>query len=186
MKFHIVRNKETIEDIIYIYNISKDELKEQNKHIRVWDKLIPGTKLRIPPITNAVDLEVLDMEPFVEDYYPAISEVLSNAKIEEEYKLLDEEKGKKEVEEEMQKITEETLQNDVENEKTKSSKIYEDYEEQLKQKYGKLEAKQKEEANKDDKGSPNYYPYYLGGYNLPRYSPYPIIYYPIYYYKKPN
>lgn len=73
MKFHIVRNDETLEDILYLYNLSKDELIEQNKHIRVWSKLIPGTKLRIPPIPESIQQEVTDMEPFVEDYYPKLN-----------------------------------------------------------------------------------------------------------------
>ena len=86
MKFHIVRNKETLEDILCIYNLNKDELIENNKHIRVWDKLIPGTKLKIPSIPDSVDLEVTDMEPFVEDYYPQINEevVTPVANIEED------------------------------------------------------------------------------------------------------
>lgn len=73
MKFHIVRNNETLEDVLFLYNLTKDELIEQNKHIRVWNKIIPGTKLKIPPITEAVELELSDMEPFVEDYYPKLN-----------------------------------------------------------------------------------------------------------------
>ncbi|MCK9536544.1 MAG: LysM peptidoglycan-binding domain-containing protein [Bacilli bacterium] len=73
MKFHIVRNNETLEDILFLYNLTKDELMEQNQHIRVWNKIIPGTKLKIPPITDAVEQDISDMEPFVEDYYPKLN-----------------------------------------------------------------------------------------------------------------
>lgn len=73
MKFHIVRTNETLEDIMFLYNLTKDEIVEENRHIRVWDKLIPGTKLKIPPIPEAVEHDVNDMEPFVEDYYPKLN-----------------------------------------------------------------------------------------------------------------
>ncbi|HHZ18754.1 MAG TPA: LysM peptidoglycan-binding domain-containing protein [Acholeplasmataceae bacterium] len=73
MKFHIVRNNETLEDILFLYNVTKAELMEYNQHIRVWNKIVPGTKLKIPPITEAVEQDVSDMEPFVEDYYPKLN-----------------------------------------------------------------------------------------------------------------
>lgn len=72
MKFHIVQMNETIEKILFLYNLSKDELVEENRHIKRWDKLIPGTKLKIPIITSVVDSEVMEMEPFIEDYYPKL------------------------------------------------------------------------------------------------------------------
>lgn len=72
MKFHIVRNGESIDDIVFLYGLEVEELKKSNKHIRVWDKIIPGTKLRIPVITEAVELDISIMEPFIEDYYPKL------------------------------------------------------------------------------------------------------------------
>lgn len=72
MKFHIIRNNEKIEDIMFLYNLTKDELIECNKHIRVWDKLIPGTKLKVPTISEAIEQDVSQMEPFIEDYYPKL------------------------------------------------------------------------------------------------------------------
>ena len=63
MKFHIVRTGETVEDILFLYNLTKDELVEENRHIRVWDRLIPGTKLKIPPLTEAIEDDVSEMEP---------------------------------------------------------------------------------------------------------------------------
>lgn len=72
MKFHILRNNEKISDILFMYNISLDELKENNKHISKWDNILPGTKLRLPVITKNDDLELMELEPFIEDYYPTL------------------------------------------------------------------------------------------------------------------
>lgn len=188
MKFHIVRIKETLDDILYIYNLTKDELIEENKHIRVWDKLIPGTKIKIPTISEAVELEVSDMEPFVEDYYPTVGDDLSGISIEES-------------EEELKKV-----EDVVEEEKHTHSNIYEDYDQSKKvdeniKKFSPPKEENKENKEDEDEEDEefthfsnkipkpvlnNYYPYYLGVYNAPRYIPYPIIYYPVYYPKKPN
>jgi LysM repeat protein len=73
MNYHIVRTDEKISDIAQIYNLSVNEIESINAHIRSWDKLIPGTKLRLPAIPEQVRLEVDDTEPFIEDYYPKIS-----------------------------------------------------------------------------------------------------------------
>ena len=85
MKFHIVGNGESIEDILNGYDITFDELKNENKHIRIWHNLIPGTKLKIPVLTETIIEEINEVEPFIEDYYPKI-------KVEEEpYTLVEEE-----------------------------------------------------------------------------------------------
>ena len=81
MKFHIVGNGENVEDILKGYDLSIDELKNENKHIRVWDKLIPGTKLKIPVLSENIVEDINEIEPFIEDYYPKI-------KIEEEVKII--------------------------------------------------------------------------------------------------
>lgn len=70
MKFHIVKSGEKVRDLLFIYNLNIDELKENNRHIKFWDKLIPGTKIKIPVITEAINNDVEMMEPFIEDYYP--------------------------------------------------------------------------------------------------------------------
>lgn len=70
MKFHIVRNQETAKEILNTYSLTLNELKEYNRHVRDWNKLIPGTKLKIPIINEAVEQDIIDMEPFIEDYYP--------------------------------------------------------------------------------------------------------------------
>ena len=70
MKFHIVGNGESIKDILDGYEITIEELKNENKHIRNWNYLIPGTKLKIPVLTEALVEELNEIEPFIEDYYP--------------------------------------------------------------------------------------------------------------------
>lgn len=71
--YHIVRMNERIEMIAKMYNIELDEIKSCNHHIRDWDHLIPGTKLLLPSIPEALTDELNDVEPFIEEYYPKIS-----------------------------------------------------------------------------------------------------------------
>mgnify|MGYP004732052813 CR=1 FL=1 len=92
MKFHIVRNGETLEKIMFLYQVKEDELKEANRHIKNFKSLIPGSKLRIPIISEAIDNDVLEMEPFVEDYYPKEieeKEDVKELKMEEEIRFTD-------------------------------------------------------------------------------------------------
>ena len=74
MKFHIVENGERVKDILFLYSLNIDELKECNRQIKFWDKLIPGTKIKIPVIPESVDNDIMEMEPFIEDYYPVNNE----------------------------------------------------------------------------------------------------------------
>ena len=83
MKFHIVGNGETVEDILRGYDLTIDELKNENKHIRIWNKLIPGTKLKIPILSEAIIEDINTIEPFIEEYYPKI-------KIEEDNQIINE------------------------------------------------------------------------------------------------
>ncbi len=87
MKFHIVGTGETIEEILENYDMSFSELKKENKHIRSWNYLVPGTKLKIPVITETMNEEINVIEPFIEDYYPKIkieNESYEEIKTEEE------------------------------------------------------------------------------------------------------
>lgn len=84
MNFHIVRTNETIEDIALLYNVDIEEIKESNKHIRIWDNLSPGLKIRLPEISESLATEIDDVEPFIEDYYPKLSPLYKEEKIEEE------------------------------------------------------------------------------------------------------
>ena len=69
MIIHVVKPNEKLGDILFNYKCERNELISINMHITNWEKLIAGTKLKIPMITNEV-VEVLEeTEPFVEDYY---------------------------------------------------------------------------------------------------------------------
>ncbi len=73
MTFHIVRMNEKIEKIALNYQLDIDEIKSNNKYIKDWNHLIPGTKLRLPEISNVLNEELDNYEPFIEEYYPKLS-----------------------------------------------------------------------------------------------------------------
>lgn len=92
MKFHIVGNGESVDDILNGYDITIDELKNENKHIRIWEYLIPGTKLKIPVLTESIIENINEIEPFIEDYYPKL-------KIQDDYEnIIEEENNEIEIE----------------------------------------------------------------------------------------
>ena len=72
MNYHIVRTNESLEKIALTYQLSPTEIRSLNLHIRDWDHLIPGTKLKLPAIPTTVQDELDDVEPFIEDYYPRV------------------------------------------------------------------------------------------------------------------
>lgn len=78
VNYHIVRTNETIEKIAMIYNLDVMEIKELNTHIRSWNNLIPGVKIKLPEIPESVTTSLNDVEPFIEDYYPKITTGLSD------------------------------------------------------------------------------------------------------------
>lgn len=73
MTFHIVRMDEKIEKIALNYQLDIDEIKAYNKYVKDWSHLIPGTKLRLPEISNVLNEELDNYEPFIEEYYPKLS-----------------------------------------------------------------------------------------------------------------
>lgn len=78
MTFHIVRMDEKIEKIALNYQLDIEEIKSYNKYIKDWNHLIPGTKLRLPEISNTLNEELDNYEPFIEEYYPKLSNNYSN------------------------------------------------------------------------------------------------------------
>ena len=72
MNTHIVRVNEKIEKIASLYHLNIEEIIKMNKHIQDWDHLIPGTKIRLPEISETVQIELDNTEPFIEEYYPKI------------------------------------------------------------------------------------------------------------------
>ncbi len=73
MTFHIVRMNEKIEKIALNYQLDVEEIKEVNRYIKDWNRLIPGTKLRLPEISTALNEEIDQDEPFIEEYYPKLN-----------------------------------------------------------------------------------------------------------------
>lgn len=90
MNYHIVRTNDKLNTIINLYNLTIDEVKDLNKHISNWDNLIPGTRIKLPVISEAVADELNDIEPFIEDYYPKIDLKRYESKDEEEDSKVDE------------------------------------------------------------------------------------------------
>lgn len=72
MNYHIVRVNEKLEKIANIYNLKIIEIIDINHHIKDWNNLVPGTKLRLPEIPSIVEEELDNTEPFIEEYYPKI------------------------------------------------------------------------------------------------------------------
>lgn len=72
MNYHIVRTNEKLENIASLYNYTVNEIKDLNRHITSWNNLIPGTRIKLPPIPDSIVEELNDTEPFIEDYYPRI------------------------------------------------------------------------------------------------------------------
>jgi LysM repeat protein len=180
MKFHIVRNGETVNEIVFLYGLETDELKKENKHIRYWDKLIPGTKLRIPTISEAVELDIASMEPFIEDYYPKL-------------KLGEELKPEKTPDYDYQEIDDYVIKSTknnniqtVEEIKTQEEQInieeIKDPEPAMKEVTKKVEPVEEDEETEEEVPlvQPTYYPYYPY-YPYNRYS-YPKVVYPVYVY----
>lgn len=172
LKFHIVRTGEELEDILFLYNLTKDELIEENRHIRVWNKLVPGTKLKIPPITEAVEQDVNEMEPFVEDYYPKLSDnqdeiVVQGTEENVDAQLTSDEKN---IDDAVELIKTIKIKESETNKETAPVKEATD-------------ASKVKTATKPQSKVQN--PYYLAYYNYPRQIPYAYIFYPIYYQKRP-
>lgn len=160
MKFHIISMGETLEKIAFLYGLETEEIKKENKHIRIWERLIPGTKLKIPTISEAMDVDLTNMEPFIEDYYPKL-------KIESMPNLVNEPASqpiKQEIEEE---VVSKTLSGEKEIKNFPTTR--------------------KEESKEVPIQQPPYvpltyqYPQQYVYYNYPRYV-YPVYYYPVYYY----
>lgn len=163
MKFHIVRNGETLEKIMFLYQVKEDELKEANRHIKSFKNLIPGSKLRIPIISEAIDNDVLEMEPFVEDYYP--KEIENKEEVKE---LVKDEEIRLTDNKEMKEYNEEIVLKEEKKEDEEEIEL----KEEIKNEKDCVEKEHKKKDNKQHKLS--YYPYYY-------YDPYTRRYY-VYYY----
>ena len=70
MLIHIVRPNENISKIANCYHCEVEDIVSNNKHITDYQKLAPGTKLKIPFITKEKKETLEETESFISDYYP--------------------------------------------------------------------------------------------------------------------
>lgn len=77
---HIVRMNESVDSILNTYQISIDELRNNNSHITDFNNLRCGMKLLIPYFSKNVEQVLESTESFVQKYYPKISEVVDEKK----------------------------------------------------------------------------------------------------------
>ena len=99
---HIVKNGETVHDILNMYHLELEELVNTNLHITDFNNLVSGMKIKIPLLTNEVEQILENTESFVQRYYPHINDVLElrreeSTKIVEEKTETVEEKVKEEL-----------------------------------------------------------------------------------------
>lgn len=77
---HIIKNGETIEDILEMYHLELEELRNVNLHITDFFHLASGMKIKVPLLSNEVEQILENTESFVQKYYPKINEVLEEKK----------------------------------------------------------------------------------------------------------
>jgi hypothetical protein len=92
---HIVRINEKIDDILSAYHISLSELKENNLHITDFNKLLCGTKLHIPYLSQETEQILESTEGFVMSYYAKMDEISDD--ILEDIKDVDEKNNQKPI-----------------------------------------------------------------------------------------
>ncbi|MCM1131370.1 MAG: LysM peptidoglycan-binding domain-containing protein [Roseburia sp.] len=71
---HIVKNGETIHDILNMYHIELKELTGVNLHITDFYNLASGMKIKIPLLHNEIEQILENTESFVQKYYPKVNE----------------------------------------------------------------------------------------------------------------
>ena len=72
---HIVKNGETIHDIMNLYHIELEEIKSSNLHITDLYNLASGMKIKIPLLHSEVEQILANTEPFVQKYYPKVNDL---------------------------------------------------------------------------------------------------------------
>lgn len=71
---HIIKNGETISEILAMYHLEYEELIHANLHITDFENLQTGVKIKIPLLNNEVEQILENTEGFVMDYYPEVEE----------------------------------------------------------------------------------------------------------------
>ncbi len=72
---HIVKNGESIHDILNMYHLELDEIKGVNLHITDFYNIQTGMKIKIPLINNEIEQILENTESFVQKYYPKVNEL---------------------------------------------------------------------------------------------------------------
>lgn len=75
---HIVKNGESIYDILNMYHVELEEVKATNLHITDFYNLASGMKIKVPLIHNEVEQILENTESFVQKYYPKVHELYEN------------------------------------------------------------------------------------------------------------
>ena len=128
MNYHIIRTNETLGKIARMYNLTETEIRDLNRHITVWDRLVPGTRIKLPSIPDAVVEELNDVEPFIEDYYPKLDSLKYESDVcVEEKEELNNIYNKEEIKEITEKSEQEVVKNSSFNNSIKLPKNYNYY-----------------------------------------------------------
>ena len=126
MNYHIVRTNDKLETILNLYNLNVNELTDLNKHISNWNNLIPGTRIKLPIISESLTEELNDIEPFIEDYYPKIDlkrfESFDNNENKVTLEEVEKDQGEN-IEEKVEINSEEIIYNKEENDEDTSKSI---------------------------------------------------------------
>ncbi len=77
---HIVKNQESLDDILNMYHLQVEELRDANLHITDLHHLVCGMKIKIPILTEEVEQILESTESFVKRYYPKLEETFEEEK----------------------------------------------------------------------------------------------------------
>lgn len=69
---HIVKNGEAIQDILNMYHLELEEVRNLNLHITDIHNLQSGMKIKIPVLHNEIEQILENTESFVQKYYPKL------------------------------------------------------------------------------------------------------------------
>lgn len=77
---HIVKNGESIYDILNMYHIELEELRATNLHITDFYNLASGMKIKVPLLHNEIEQILENTESFVQKYYPKVHDLYETEK----------------------------------------------------------------------------------------------------------
>lgn len=98
MLVHIVKQGETLRKICDAYHVLREDIISHNQHITDFDRLVSGTKIRIPLLSKDVLETLEETESFIEDYYPSFDKFVSMSKTMNETPKVEEHELPEEIE----------------------------------------------------------------------------------------